>query len=133
MARNTTTRLRTTIAAALVAVCATTVLTATPGTAQTVTDGSTDSTFTVTADPDIDEVNAIAVMESGKIVIGGPFGVERLNTDGTDDSRFTRIEFYSPYRNFQPAVQSVLRRGTKILVGGENLCLDDFGSNCRGI
>ena len=137
MARNTTTRLRSTIAAALAVVCATTVLTATPGTAQTVTDGSIDSTFTVTTDGYIDEVNAIAVMGSGRIVIGGPFGVERLNTDGTDDSSFTRIEFYEPYRDaaslFPPAVQSVLRRGTKILVGGENLCLDDFGSNCRGI
>ena len=130
-------RYRTALAITLAAVCATTVLTATPGTAQTVTDGSTDSTFTVTTDGYIDEVNAIAVMGSGRIVIGGPFGVERLNTDGTDDSSFTRIEFYEPYRDpaslFPPAVQSVLRRGTKILVGGENLCLDDFGSNCRGI
>ena len=126
-----------TLAAALVAVCATTVLTATPGTAQTVTDGSIDSTFTVTTDGDIDEVNAIAVMESGKIVIGGNFGVERLNTNGTDDSSFTRIEFVTPLperaSEFPPAVHSVLQRGTKILVGGENLCLRRSFRDCRSI
>jgi len=112
------------------------VLTATPGTAQTVTDGSVDSAFTLTRDGYLDWVNAIAVMEGGRIVVGGNFGVKRLNTNGTDDSSFTRIDFDTPYPDassiYVPDVQSVLRRGTKILVGGENLCLPGSAPTTAG-
>jgi uncharacterized delta-60 repeat protein len=89
------------------------------------TDGSLDDTFEaeVTGPVNVNpRVNALAVQDNGKILVGGTFtegDLIRLNTDGSSDSLFNSNSSVSLVNSLYDAVLTIaIQADGKILVGG---------------
>ncbi|MSX81069.1 MAG: hypothetical protein F2737_12705, partial [Actinobacteria bacterium] len=106
-------RLRSIVGVAFVAASVATFVLASPVTAQTVADGSIDSTFTP---PSLDgRVRSVVVQADGKVVIGGAFDgyLTRLNGNGSVDSSFAAPSLDGPVYSL------LVQADGKILVGGD--------------
>jgi len=81
-------------------------------------DGSGDPAFELNPAGFVNDVYSLALQPDGKVLVGHPYGIVRLNSNGTLDESFT-ANLYSDYSYYDPAVFSIaVQPDGKILVGG---------------